>query len=237
MPAGRSWRDVFDDRAPLLYQLSMRKYRMPKLFAVIPAAGHSRRMGRPKLLLPLGGKTVLARTLEALAIPEVAARIVVVRPDDDELADAATASAALVVRPPLPPPEMRASVEHALREIEARFTPDPSDGWMLAPADHPVLDQAVVERLWQEWRDRRPPILVPTCAGRRGHPTLFRWDLTPAIFALPPDRGLNQLLRDHQADVRELAVDAPSILVDLDTPEDYAALCRLHGDGLTARPD
>ena len=34
--------------------------------AVVPAAGHSQRMGRPKLILPIGGQTVIARVVSAL---------------------------------------------------------------------------------------------------------------------------------------------------------------------------
>ena len=53
----------------------MQNTEMQRLFAVVPAAGHSRRMGRPKLLLPLGASTVIARMLAALARPEIEATI------------------------------------------------------------------------------------------------------------------------------------------------------------------
>jgi CTP:molybdopterin cytidylyltransferase MocA len=56
-----------------------------RLFAVVPAAGHSRRMGQPKLLLPLRTSSVIARMIELLLRPEIAATVVVVRPDDEPL--------------------------------------------------------------------------------------------------------------------------------------------------------
>ena len=34
--------------------------------AIVPAAGRSERMGRPKLILPIGGATVIARVVAAL---------------------------------------------------------------------------------------------------------------------------------------------------------------------------
>ena len=52
---------------------------LPRLFGVVPAAGHSRRMGRPKLLLPLGSSTVIARMLAVLNASAITATIVVVR--------------------------------------------------------------------------------------------------------------------------------------------------------------
>lgn len=197
-----------------------------RIFVVIPAAGHSRRMGRPKLLLPLGDKTVLERLLGALDLPGIAARLVVVRKDDDSLASLASAAGAKLVRPNVDPPEMRSSVEHALRALQRDFAPASDDGWMLVPADHPVLDRGVVERLLTAWRDSGAEILVPTCGGRRGHPTLFRWRLAKDVFALPADAGLNRLLRDRAADVREVPIDDPALLIDLDTPEEYDALRR-----------
>src|SRR5580704_2609900 len=54
-------------------------------FALIPAAGRSRRMGAPKLLLNFGGQTVLARLLAALETAGVGSRFVVVHPEDTEI--------------------------------------------------------------------------------------------------------------------------------------------------------
>src|SRR5215468_2464915 len=53
--------------------------------AIVPAAGRSVRMGRPKLVLTIGGQTVLARVVKALRAGG-AGRVVVVAPpaDSDE---------------------------------------------------------------------------------------------------------------------------------------------------------
>src|SRR5260370_3045670 len=91
---------------------------MQRIFAIVPAAGHSRRMGRPKLLLPLGASTVIARMLAVLARPEIEATLVVVRPGDEPLRAAVAACGAIPLQPAVPPPEMRDSVEYALRHIE-----------------------------------------------------------------------------------------------------------------------
>lgn len=205
-----------------------------RLFAVVPAAGRSRRMGRPKLSLPLGERTVLQRLLDALAAPEIVERVVVVRGDDDPLAAAASAAGAHVVRPAKAPPEMRDSVEHALRAIQERHAPDQGDGWILVPADHPVLEPTAVRSMIEIWKTELPEILVPTCGGRRGHPTIFRWELSADVFALPADCGLNRLMKDRAAGVREWPVERPSILIDLDTPEDYERIRREFESGAAA---
>ena len=196
------------------------------LYAVIPAAGLSRRMGRPKLLLPLGEKTVLARLLETLDRPRVRCRAVVLRRSDEELAAEVQKAGAWAIQPETDPPEMRESVQHALSAVAERFHPQDEDGWLLVPGDHPVLSAAVIDQLLSAWQTTAADILIPTCQGRRGHPTLFSWELAGRVPGIPEDRGLNWLVRSGGATIEEVSLDDPAILTDLDTPADYEALRR-----------
>ena len=195
-----------------------------RLFAVVPAAGHSRRMGQAKLLLPLGGRTVIRRLLDVLDRPEITERIVVLRRDDDPLWSEVSDAEATIVRPETAPPDMRSSVEQALAEIRREQSPTPDDGWMLVPGDHPMLSTTVFDTLIEHWNRHECLILVPTCKARRGHPTFFRWKLVDEAAALPRDRGLNELLRVHHQEICELPIDDRAVLTDLDTPADYEAL-------------
>src|SRR5579863_10348414 len=197
---------------------------MHRLFAIVLAAGHSRRMGRPKLLLPFGTSTVIARMLSLLSRPEIAAILVVIRPDDEPLRAAVAAGGAIPLQPAVPPPEMRDSIEYALRHLETHFQPRAADGWILAPADHPLLDQSVIDRMLAVWRNSSESILVPVHGGRRGHPTIFPCGLIPDVYSLPADQGLNSLLARHAAIIEQVEVDSPGVIADLDTPEDYARL-------------
>ena len=196
--------------------------RETRIFAVIPAAGRSRRMGSPKLLLTLAGQTVIGRLLRVLDRPEIVDRIVVVRQDDGTLRDEVIRSGGTVVHPAVDPPDMRASVQCALDEIRRRHSPAADDGWLLVPADHPLLSADVLEALLVRWTSGRDRILVPAFAGRRGHPALFRWSLGDLVAGIPAGHGLNWLLEQHHSHVAELAVDDDSILLDLDTPADLA---------------
>jgi molybdenum cofactor cytidylyltransferase len=204
-----------------------------QLFALIPAAGHSRRMGRPKLLLPFGDSTLIARLLAVLDRDDIAERMVVLRRDDEQLQAAVEVAGAIALQPAIDPPDMRTSVECGLAEIERRHAPAGRDGWILIPADHPLLVDSVLETLIGEWSRRDCEILVPSYRGRRGHPTIFRWNLVSAVRALPRDCGLNRLLNDRAGGVCEVAVDHPSVVADLDTPEDYERLLKRAGEGPT----
>ena len=197
-----------------------------RLFAIVPAAGLSRRMGQPKLVMDLLGKPVVRWLLETLDQPEIQATIIVMRSSDEPLQTCVAQTDALPVLPKVDPPDMRASVERALAEIRHNFDPQPEDAWLLIPADHPILDAAALRELLTHWQEVDADILVPTHQGRRGHPTFFRWPLADQVAAIPADRGINCLLKNEDVIVEEYESTSPGVVLDLDTPADFESLVR-----------
>src|SRR5689334_18779678 len=96
-------------------------------FAIVPAAGRSARMGRPKLLLPWGNSTVIERVLAVWQASRVSRVVVVVHPDDTQVAKLARGSGACVVVPSEPPPDMKVSVGHALSYLAQTCAPSTPD--------------------------------------------------------------------------------------------------------------
>jgi molybdenum cofactor cytidylyltransferase len=198
-------------------------------FALIPAAGRSRRMGSPKLLLDIGGQTVIARVLAALGQAGLTNRIVVINSEDQALADEIRRHGGRVLTPPSAPPEMKDSIAFGLgevcRDLQNRGeSADPNSAWLLIPADHPVLLTETVRFLLDCSAQNPGRIIVPTHGGRRGHPTIFAWKHALQIDEIPADEGFNWVLRQNAADVLEVSVETPSVLVDLDTPDDLRRL-------------
>jgi molybdenum cofactor cytidylyltransferase len=200
---------------------------MSRFFAIIPAAGNSTRMGAPKLLLPVEGKAMMEKTLARWAEGKVERIVVVIRPNDLELANLCRAKGAEVVVPPTAPPEMKDSVQFGLEYIKTHYAPAAEDAWLLAPADMPKLSPQVINTLIAAHNPTRPEILVPTLGGRRGHPVLFPWTLAQEVFSLGPDKGLNVLRQRHAG--REVPCDdvepkGEDVFRDIDTPEDFRGL-------------
>jgi molybdenum cofactor cytidylyltransferase len=200
------------------------------LFAIVPAAGLSRRMGQPKLVMDLAGKTVIERLLTTLSHPAITETVVVFRQGDSDLSEALSSlpfsgvnpsSRIYTVQPEVDPPDMRTSVEYGLEAVRSRHSPQPDDGWLLIPADHPVLDHDVLAELIEAWQTTDEEILIPRHGGKSGHPTFFRWSTANRLAEMPDDKGLNWLRTAPGIRVRELPVSSDSILLDLDTPEDY----------------
>jgi molybdenum cofactor cytidylyltransferase len=179
-------------------------------------------MGQPKLALPLGERTILEHVIAALRQAEIEHILVVIGPHVPELAVLAKSAGAEVCSFAEPTRGMRETVEHGLRCIEERFHPRHDDSWLLAPPDHPALDASVVTRLASAYAaEPEFSILIPTYLGRRGHPTLFAWKHVPAIQAFCVEHGLNTFVRQRVTETLEVAVDSPTVLWDMDTPEDY----------------
>jgi molybdenum cofactor cytidylyltransferase len=197
------------------------------IVALIPAAGKSMRMGRPKLSLPLGERTVLEQVLAVLRGAGIERALVVVGPHVPELVPLTMNAGAHVLQLVEETPDMRATVERGLKWIEEAWRPTDADAWLLVPADHPTLDAAVVRELIRAFEtDRTHSIFVPTFEGRRGHPTLIGWPHVSGIRQHAAGQGLNTYLRAHGAQTREVPTLNPEVLLDLDTPEDYERLAR-----------
>lgn len=198
---------------------------MPRTFALIPAAGKSTRMGRPKLALPLGERTVLQCVIATLRQAGIRDMLVVVGPHVSVLAELARAAGADVHLLEHETEDMRATVEEGLTWIARHWSPIEEDGWLLLPADHPTLDSAVVRALLEaRQQSQDKSLFIPTYEGRRGHPTWIAWKHVAAIQGFPRGTGLNHFFRTRSDETQEVPVDSPSILWDLDTPADYEKL-------------
>jgi molybdenum cofactor cytidylyltransferase len=194
-------------------------------FAVVPAAGHGVRLGGAKLLLPLYGRPLIAHILAAWQKSKVERIIVVVRPDDHSLAKVVQEAGAELVVPELPPTDMKASLQVALRHIEARCAPEATAAFLVAPADMPQLSTAIIDRLIECDRLNSPGrVLQPTLNGRPGHPVLFPWRLAAEVYALGHGEGLNAIVEQNQAVVvpcEDLVAKDEYPFADVDTPEEF----------------
>jgi molybdenum cofactor cytidylyltransferase len=194
-----------------------------RTFAIIPAAGRSRRMGQPKLLLPWGNATVIEQVLAVWTTSRVNHVVVVVDPVNQQLARACAKSGVEVVIPDEPPCEMKDSALFGLHRIE-QHAPDVLDAWLVAPADMPGLKREVIDLLVASHsaavvRGETPCIRIPRYAGRRGHPVLFPWPLAAEVAKLGADQGLDALVARHR--VEHIEVAAAGVPEDFDTPEEY----------------
>lgn len=194
--------------------------RAPRLAAVILAAGYSSRMGEGfKPLLPVGGRSALARAIALFRSAGVAEIAVVVGHRADELAPVVRREGAACVVNPRYAEGMYTSAVAGIGALDPEI-----DACFLLPVDVPLVRPSTVRRLAASLRPDRA-VLYPTFRGRRGHPPLIGRRLFAEILAGDGAGGLKRVLAAHAADADEVGVFDAGILLDMDTPEDYARLC------------
>jgi molybdenum cofactor cytidylyltransferase len=207
----------------------------PAAAAIVPAAGASRRMGRPKLLLPYGDGTVLGALIAALRAAGVSQIVIVAAAGDAAMrawcaaaiaAAAATDAACLTVALNAAPERgMLSSILAGLAALGGAGTLASGRATLLVcPGDLPALRPGTVVELLRRREAAGAGLAVPIHRGRRGHPLAIAPALVPEIESLDPGRGLRQLLDLHSDDLLTVEVDDPGCVADLDTPEDYERL-------------
>jgi molybdenum cofactor cytidylyltransferase len=191
---------------------------IPRAAALLPAAGASRRMGRPKLLLPFRGGPLVAAVVAALRSGGAGPVVLVTAPEDAELRSWAWQAGVEVAINPDPERGMLSSLQEGLAAL-------PRDQILLvSPADLPRLRPESVAELLRQMIVTGAPLAVPIYQGKRGHPLAIAPALIPEIFTLDPTIGLKQLRDRHEGELLEVAVDDPGVVQDVDTVEDYEKL-------------
>ncbi len=172
-------------------------------------------MGRAKLELDLGGRTVFERSLSAL-LDSTADRILVVQPAAGVPGVPATDRVQVVTNP-----HAEEGMASSIRAGMAAL-PEGTRAVLIALADKPLLKAETVTMLINRFHRGGGPIVYPTYQGSQGHPVLLASELFTELEQLEDDSGAKSLLRKFVERAVEVETDDAGILLDIDTPEDYA---------------
>lgn len=183
---------------------------------IILAAGESRRMGKPKQLLPLGKTTILEQTIDNYLNSEVHDVVVVLGYRAEEILRLITKRPVRVAVNSAYRGGMSTSIVAGLGLIS-----DNAQGIMLALADQPFIDSQTINRLVESFGAGDKSIIVPAYQGRRGHPVIFSIKYKEELLSLKGDIGGREIIYRHPDDVLEVAVNCEGICVDIDTVDTY----------------
>ncbi len=185
--------------------------------AVVLAAGLSRRMGRQKLALPWGDSTVIGQVVGTLVRAEVSEIVVVTGGAQQEIQNALLGqSVRLVFNPEYANGEMLRSIQVGLGALGADV-----GSALIALGDQPQIQEEVVRGLVEVAREGRARLVVPSYRMRRGHPWCVSRALWREILVMGAPATMRDFLDAHGDEVYYYPVETDSILLDLDTPEDY----------------
>lgn len=98
------------------------------------------------------------------------------------------------------------------------------DGLMILPADMPGFTTAALTRLIGGFQaDPHHILRGGTSDGQPGHPAIFPRDLWPALARVSGDEGGRSVIQANSDRVRMIPLPGRMSVLDLDTPEDWAA--------------
>lgn len=196
----------------------------PRIVAIIPAAGQSRRMGRPKQLLEIAGRPMLLGLLEMLRAAGVSRAIVVTTQAIAAALRLADLQQLTVVFNEDPQTQMIDSVRLGLCAATAggavRDPAAATDGYLVCPADHPGLSAGDVRACIEEFARHPEDIVIAARHGRRGHPIIFPAALAAIVRSSACDQGLNGLPAELPDRVRLIECSSEGVTRDVDTPDD-----------------
>jgi molybdenum cofactor cytidylyltransferase len=189
--------------------------RLPKIAAIVLAAGLSSRMGSNKLLEPVDGKPLVRHAVEAALGSAASPVLVVTGNNSGAVREAVAPLTPQFVDNPDFSKGLSTSLKHGLR-----FLPDDCDGALILLADMPGVTAAVLDKLiaaFDPAEDRA--ICVATRHGRRGNPVLWSRRFFPEMLAIEGDVGARHLIAQNADLVCEVEADDDGPLTDIDTPE------------------
>jgi len=191
----------------------------PKVAAIVLAAGASRRMGRAKMALPFHENTVLGMVLTTLHQAKVDPLIVVIGGAKEQVERVLLDLPFSVNRaynPDFEHTEMLDSLKIGMSALS-----EDVDAFLIVLGDQPQIQLDVVRVIFSEYQTGAHDLIIPSFQMRRGHPWLVGRSLWLALSSLSADQTMRDFLNQQQDQIHYLAVDTPSILQDMDTPEDY----------------
>jgi molybdenum cofactor cytidylyltransferase len=184
--------------------------------AIILAAGSSRRMGTQKLLLPFRDSTIIETVLHNVLQSKVDSTLVVLGADRTRIGKVIDQL----------PVETCYNEDHESGMLSSiicgfRALPEDTGTVLVFLGDQPGITPDVTNQVISAYNESLHGIVVPVYDHRRGHPLLVDYKYRSDIAKLDLEKGLRFLMHLFPADVLEVEINEPGILMDIDTMEDY----------------
>ncbi len=172
-----------------------------RVAALVLAAGGSRRLGRPKQLEPWGRTTLLGHVLDQVRRFPVEEIWVVLGAETDRVLEQVDLDGVGVVENP----EWAEGIASSLRAgLDALTRLSKADAVLIVIGDQPEIEPSVAERLMDEYRRSRGPVVIPKYRYVWGNPVLVDRSLWPRLMSLGGDEGARRLFQAHPEWVREV---------------------------------
>jgi len=184
--------------------------------AIILAAGESKRMGQPKMLLKWGETTVIETVIATFQAAGIQNVLVITGGAKEQIERAIGDSARTIFNADYARGEMLSSLQAGLEAMKPE-----AEAVLVALGDQPQVEERSVRLVMNEYQRTSASIVVPSYQMHRGHPWLVARKHWSAILKMHRPDTPRDFLNQHIQEIRYVNIDSSTILLDLDTPEDY----------------
>ena len=106
-------------------------------------------------------------------------------------------------------------------QIGLHHLPESAAAFLIVLGDQPQVDSIVIRQITADFIANHQSIIIPSYRYRRGHPWLVSVEWLTELLSLPVNATLRNFLDKHKDVISYLNVDNSSVLMDLDTPDEY----------------
>jgi molybdenum cofactor cytidylyltransferase len=187
-----------------------------RIAGVVLAAGSSSRMGRNKLLLDLGGETLVRRAVGRALAAGLDPVIVVLGHE----AERVRAELEGLPCQPLINARHAQGVRTSLQAGVDQAAAGAADALVVVLADMPHVTAAMIATVVERYRGSRAPLVVSSYGDVDAPPILYSRALFGDLLSIPEGRCAKQVVRRHRAEA-VVVPWPPESLRDIDVAEDY----------------
>jgi molybdenum cofactor cytidylyltransferase len=184
---------------------------------IILAAGEGKRMGKVKLILPLGDKQLIEWVLQAVKLAPLDKYFLVVRPEDKEIIKIGESWGAEIVLNP----EYRSGMSSSIRKALYQISSEVVEGIFILLGDQPLINPSIIYKMLKAFTPGKREIVVPFYKDKQGNPVLFDNYWRDELLELSGDVGGRVLIKAHPERIKRVKIPDESIFLDIDREEDY----------------
>jgi molybdenum cofactor cytidylyltransferase len=198
---------------------------MTNISCILLAAGESKRMGKPKLLLNLGNSNVINITINNYLKSEIFEIIVVLGNESKKIEDSILAydkRIKFVVNK-----NYREGMSTSIKSGVLAASKQ-SEAFLIALGDQPLISPKIIVRLIDRYLSFNAGIVTVMHQSIRGHPVIISKKYLQEILALTGDIGARDLLKQHLDDTASIKIESDEEFLDIDKIQDYEKLKKIY---------
>ncbi|WP_455368568.1 nucleotidyltransferase family protein [[Eubacterium] cellulosolvens] len=198
---------------------------MIQISGILLAAGESKRMGKPKLLLNLGKSNIINNTIENLLKSKILELVIVLGHEAKKIEDSILAQDKRIkfVLNENYSEGMSTSIKCGVLAASKQ-----SEAFLIALGDQPLISPKITNSLIEKYQTSGVGIVTVAHQSMRGHPVIISRKYFQEILALNGDIGARELLKHYSDDTTSFSIESSEQFLDIDRTQDYEELKKIY---------